>query len=214
MGAGDSRMFNFLPKDTVFFDLFEGMAKHAVSAAEHLHELTKQFPDVSAPLQRIREEEHAADDLAHKGLDRLDRTFITPFDREDIHTLIGELDDIIDTIDALAKRFPLFHIKKMEQGFVQQAELLVDATKVVAEAVLRLRKDRKLSELSKQLIEIHHKESVGDDNHHAAMSRLFEGSIEPLEVIKWKELYDYIEEAIDGCEDVGNTLERIVLKNG
>ena len=207
-------MFNLLPKDTVFFDLFEELARHVVTAAEHLHHLTQLFPEISGPLQRIREEEHAADELAHKALDRLDRTFITPFDREDIHTLIGELDDIIDTIDALAKRFPLFHVKEMEPGFVDQAQLLVEATRVLRDAVGRLRKDRKLSELSKQLIEIHHKESIGDDNHHAAMSRLFEGSTDALEVVKWKELYDYIEEAIDGCEDVGNTLERIVLKNG
>ena len=207
-------MFNLMPKDTKFFDLFEDLAKHVIAAAENLHQLTKQFPEISGPLQKIRDEEHAADQLAHTALDRLDRTFITPFDREDIHTLVGELDDIIDTIDALAKRFPLFHVKQMEEGFVQQANLLVEATRVVGVAVGRLRKDRKLSELSKELIEIHHKESVGDDNHHAAMNRLFSGNIEPLEVIKWKELYDYIEEAIDGCEDVGNTLERIVLKNG
>jgi len=207
-------MFNLLPKDTVFFDLFEGLAKHAVGAAENLQALARQFPDISGPLQRIREEEHAADGLAHTALERLDRTFITPFDREDIHTLVGELDDIIDTIDALAKRFPLFHVTHMEPVFVQQADLLVEATKVVAEAVAKLRKDRKLSELSPQLIEIHHKESMGDDNHHAAMSRLFAGDVEPLEVMKWKELYDYIEEALDSCEDVGNTLERIVLKNG
>ena len=207
-------MFNFLPKEPIFFDLFEGLAQHCVNAAEHLRTLAKQFPDISGPLQHIREEEHAADQLAHNALDRLDRTFITPFDREDIHTLIGELDDIIDTIDALAKRIPLFHVKSIEEGFVKQADLLVEATKVVSEAVHRLRKERKLSELSKYLIEIHHKESIGDDNHHAAMSRLFEGSVDALEVIKWKELYDYIEEALDGCEDVGNTIERIVLKNG
>jgi hypothetical protein len=207
-------MFNLLPKDTVFFDLFEALALHAVTAAEHLRQLARQFPDISAPLQKIREEEHAADGLAHTALDRLDRTFITPFDREDIHTLVGELDDIIDTIDALAKRIPLFHVKAMEEGFVKQAELLVEATKVVSDAVHRLRKDRKLSELSKYLIDIHHKESIGDDNHHAAMNRLFEGGTDALEVIKWKELYDYIEEALDGCEDVGNTIERIVLKNG
>ena len=207
-------MFNLLPKDTVFFDLFEGLAGHAVSSAEHLRTLARQFPDITGPLQKIREEEHSADGLAHTALERLDRTFITPFDREDIHTLIGEIDDIIDSIDALAKRFPLFHVKKMEPIFLQQAELLVAATIVVREAVHRLRKDRKLSELKEQLIDIHHKESEGDDNHHAAMSRLFEGGTDALEVIKWKELYDYIENAIDGCEDVGNTLERIVLKNG
>src|SRR5205823_11907709 len=147
-------MFNLLPRDTVFFDLFEGLARHVVSAAENLAALARQFPEFSGPLQKIREEEHAADQLAHTALDRLDRTFITPFDREDIHTLIGELDDIIDTIDALAKRVPLFHVKAMEPVFVQQAELLVEATKVVAEAVARLRANRKLSELSKYLIEI------------------------------------------------------------
>src|SRR5881398_2344251 len=124
-------MFYLLPRDTVFFDLFEGMSGHAVQVARHLQGLAQAFPDITASIQRIREEEHAADQLAHQALDRLDRTFITPFDREDIHTLVGELDDIIDTIDALAKRFPLFHVKKMEEGFVAQAELLVEATQVV-----------------------------------------------------------------------------------
>lgn len=207
-------MFNLLPKDTVFFDLFEEISRHLVSSAEHLRKLTQKFPDISAEIQYIRDEEHAADQLAHKALDRLDRTFITPFDREDIHTLVGELDDIIDNIDALAKRFPLFHVTAMEEQFKQQADVLVEAAVAVHEAVQRLRKSRKLSELSDKLIEIHHKESVGDDNHHAAMSRLFEGQNDALHVLKWKELYDLIENAIDGCEDVGNTLERIVLKNG
>jgi hypothetical protein len=176
--------------------------------------MVRSFPSIGPHLQRIREEEHAADQLAHTALDRLDRTFITPFDREDIHELVGGLDDIIDGIDALAKRFPLFHVTSMESTFVLQADVLVQATIAVSEAVHRLRKSRKLSELSDKLIEIHHKESVGDDNHHAALSRLFSGEVEALDVLKWKELYDYIEDAIDGCEDVGNTLERIVLKNG
>src|SRR6476660_8667721 len=173
-------MINLLPKDTVFFDLFEDIARHIVSSAEHLRKLTKKFPDIQSEIQSIRDEEHAADELAHQALDRLDRTFITPFDREDIHTLIGELDDIIDTIDALAKRFPLFHVKKMEDGFVKQSELLVEAMKSVSDAVTKLRANRKLSDLSKLLIDIHHKESIGDDNHHAAMSRLFDGRTDPL----------------------------------
>ena len=209
-----NHVLNLLPKDTIFFDLFEGLSDRAVSCAKHLQDLCRNFPDFAGPLQRIREEEHAGDELAHTALDRLDRTFITPFDREDIHTLIGELDDIIDAIDALAKRFPLFHVKQMDPVFVKQADLLLEATAATSEAVHRLRKGRKLSELSEKLIEIHHKESMGDDNHHAAMSNLFAGDVEPIEVIKWKELFDRIEEAIDGCEDVGNTLERIVLKNG
>lgn len=207
-------MFNLLPRDTVFYDLFEGMSGHAVRAAQCAQQLAQSFPDVSAAIVRVREEEHAADQLAHQALDRLDRTFITPFDREDIHTLVGELDDIVDGVDALAKRFPLFHVKHMEDGFLKQTDVLVKATTTVDQAVRQLRRSRKLSDLSASLIEIHHQESVGDDNHHAAMSRLFQGGIETLEVLKWKELYDLIEDAIDGCEDVGNTLERIVLKNG
>src|ERR1041385_6640846 len=115
-------MFNLLPKDTVFFNLFEGLAKHAVLCAEHLRTLARQFPEIAAPLQKIREEEHAADELAHSALERLDRTFITPFDREDIHTLIGELDDIVDTIDALAKRFALYHISSIDPTFLKQTD--------------------------------------------------------------------------------------------
>ena len=147
-------MINLLPKDTVFFDLFEGLSRHAVSSAEHLRQMVRGFPAIESHLQRIREEEHAADQLAHTALDRLDRTFITPFDREDIHELVGGLDDIIDGIDALAKRFPLFHVRSIEPTFALQADVLVQATVAVDEAVHRLRRSRKLSELSDKLIEI------------------------------------------------------------
>src|SRR6188508_2811424 len=117
-------MFNLLPKDTVFYDLFEGLAAHGVSCAGHLQKLAKEFPNGMEQIGRIREEEHAADQLAHQALDRLDRTFITPFDREDIHALVGGLDDIIDGVDALAKRFPLFHVDKMDPLFEKQADVL------------------------------------------------------------------------------------------
>ena len=203
-----------MPKDTVFFDLFENLSRHIVTAAEELHALSCNFPNIDDNVRRIREIEHGADDLAHAALDRLDRTFITPFDREDIHTLVGQMDDIVDNIDALAKRFKLYHVQNMEADFIKQTDVLVKAAKAVAEAVHRLRKNRKLSDLSALLIEIHRLESVGDDNNHAAVSRLYSGDTGPLEVMKWKELYDFIEDAIDGCEDVGNILERIVLKNG
>ena len=207
-------MFNFLPKDTVFFDLFEGLADHVVSVSNHLLTAAREFPNNQQHVQRIRQEESQADELAHRALDRLDRTFITPFDREDIHTLVGELDDIVDIIDALAKRFVLYHVTSIEPAFQKQAEVLVQATLALREAVYRLRKSRKLSELSDKLIEVHHLENAGDDNHHKAVSALYDGSHDPLHVMKWKEFYDMVETAIDGCEDVCNTLERIVLKNG
>src|SRR4030095_8227963 len=146
-----------------FYDLFENLVQHVGSSAKQLQTLVAEFPRIEPSIQLIRNEEHAADDLAHQALDRLDRTFITPFAREDIHELVGGLDDIIDSIDALAKRMPLFHVSAVEPAFEQQSNVLVEATIAVSEAVSRLRKSRKLSELSDKLIEIHHKESVGDD---------------------------------------------------
>jgi len=207
-------MINLLPKDTVFFDLFERLAVHAISSAEHLRTLAKRFPEIENEVMRIRQEEHQADELMHKALERLDQTFITPFDREDIHELVNGMDDIIDTIDALAKRFKIYHVDAMPALFMQQTDVLVQATVALSDAVHRLRKSRKLSELKEVLIEIHRLESVGDDVNYAAISQLFEGNTPTLDVMKWTRLFDYIEEAIDGCEDVGNTLERIVLKNG
>jgi predicted phosphate transport protein (TIGR00153 family) len=207
-------MLNLLPRDTVFFDLFEKLSDHAVSTANHLRALAADFPNITSHVQRIRQEEHDADKLAHEALERLDRTFITPFDREDIHALVGELDDIIDAVDALAKRFPLYHVKDIAPEFKNQTDTLVKATMALRDAVHLLRKTRKLSDLSAKLVEIHRLENEGDDTNHAAMSRLFEGSVDTLEVIKWKNIFDLVEDAIDGCEDVGDTLERIVLKNG
>jgi len=208
-------MFNLLPRDTLFFDLFEGLSRHCVNSAELLRKLARNFPVIDADILAIRSEEHAADELTHAALQRLDQTFITPFDREDIHTLTDGMDDIVDTIDALAKRFTLYHVKEMELAFIKQTETLVSATIALSEAVHRLRKTRKLSELADKLIEIHRLENVGDEQNHAAVSAMFQNNNKSaVEIFKWKELYDLVEESIDHCEDVSHTLERIVLKNG
>src|SRR5947209_8499456 len=147
-------MFNLLPKDTVFFDLFEGLGKFGIEAAKHLKQLAIHFPSIAADTQKIRQAEHDADTLAHSALDRLDRTFITPFDREDIHLLVKELDDIVDNVDALAKRFTLYHVDAMEPMFLKQCDVLIEATTVLSGAVAMLRKTLKLSDLSEKLIEV------------------------------------------------------------
>lgn len=207
-------MFSLLPRDNTFFDLFEQLADHVVSAAEHLRSLAQDFPSTGNHIQQIRDIEHAADALAHTALDRLDRTFITPFDREDIHKLVEELDDIVDSIDFLSKRFTLYHFTAIEGDFQKQTDVLVRAVVTLKSAVHRLRKSRKLADFAGDLKAIGLLEKEGDNNNHAAVSRLFTRGNDPLEVMKWKEFYDRIENAIDGCEDVGNTLERIILKNG
>src|SRR5260370_21191515 len=127
-------MFTLLPKDPVFFDLFETLVQHVVASAKQLQKLVADFPRIEAALQTIRNEEHEADNLAHQALDRLDRTFITPFDREDIHTLVGNLDDIVGTVDALAKRFPLFHVWSMQAAFQKQTHTLLQAWLAVSAA--------------------------------------------------------------------------------
>jgi uncharacterized protein Yka (UPF0111/DUF47 family) len=207
-------MFNLLPKDTIFYDLFEGLAMHSVSCAGHLHQLAVNFPNINEQIARIRQEEHDADQLSHQALDRLDRTFITPFDREDIHALVGELDSIVDNINALAKRLSSYHVKTLEPAFVKQSEILVQSTIALAGAVKLLRTTRKLTDLQAKIIEVHRLENVGDDNHLAAISKLFEPGTDPLHLIKWKEFFTFMESAIDGCEDATNVIERIILKNG
>jgi len=208
-------MFNLLPRDTVFFDLFDKLSEHVVMAAKELQGIMQAFPDIAPQIQRIRDLEHGADALAHTALERLDKTFITPFDREDIHALVQELDDIIDGIDSLAKRFSLYHVKAIEPDFKKQADVLVEAVQTLDRAVHRLRKTRKLVDIGPEIKAIGQLEKQGDTINHDAVSRLFaNGSDDPIEVIKWKEFYDRIERAIDRCEDVANTLERILLKNG
>jgi uncharacterized protein Yka (UPF0111/DUF47 family) len=200
-------------KEVPIFDLFDEMAARVVSSAEHLRSFALGFPQAGSELQQIHDDEAAADGISHRILDRLNHAFMLPIDREDAHALTGGLDDIIDFIDSLAKRLPLYHVDSMEPTFVRQTEVLLLAATRVAVAVRKLRTSRTLSDLGGALVEIHRQESVGDDNHHAALSRLFDGSCPPLFALKWKELHTLIEEAIDACEDAGNILERIVLKN-
>lgn len=208
-------MLNLLPRDTKFFDLFDSLSEHVVLAARELQTMARGFPDIAPAAQRIRDLEHAADALAHTALERLDKTFITPFDREDIHALVQELDDIVDAIDSLGKRFALYHLKSVEPSFVQQTDILVRAVTTLDGAVHRLRTTRKLADIMPDIKAIGQMEKEGDRTNHEAISRLFaNGRDDPIEVIKWKEFYDRIERAIDGCEDVANTLERILLKNG
>ena len=207
-------MFNLLPRDTVFFDLFDKLSDHVVDAAKELRDMVQAFPNVDANIQRIRDLEHSADSLAHTALERLDKTFITPLDREDIHALVEELDDIVDSIDFLSKRFTLYHFQDMEPDFQKQTDVLVRATSALSSAVHRLRTRGKLADFFDDLKAIGILEKEGDDNNHNAVSRLYSsGTQNPIEVMKWKEFYDRIESAIDGCEDVGNTIERIVLKS-
>ncbi len=203
----------FSNKSTPFFDLLDQQAGHALSCARRLQHLTLAFPAHLDEVKHIHEEELLADELTHQLRERLRGTFMPPIPPEEIYALTDSIDNITDAIDEASKRFDLYQIGSMESAFERQTDVLVQTTTHVAAAVHLIRQSRWLSDLRPTLDHIHRLESVGDDIHHAALSKLFDGTCEPLLVLKWKELYAAVEEAIDACESVGHTLERIALSN-
>jgi uncharacterized protein len=206
-------MFNLIPKEEKFFELFEQHANTNVEAARIFRELAQKWDPASPLIEKLEELEHEADITTHEVYDRLNRTFITPFDREDIHALASELDDVVDLIQSVSNRMKLYRVAKSTDDFAQLAEILHHATQAVQKAVAELKNPEKERRVLDYCIEINRLENAGDRALDVAISKLFQGTPDPLEVIKWKEIYETIEEAIDKCEDVAGTLESILVKN-
>lgn len=206
-------MFSVIPRGTKFFDLFEAAATVMIGTAEAYAELGRDYGRREEIIHRIRQYEHDGDEVTHQTLDTLDKTFITPFDREDIQKLIVQMDDVVDEIDAAAKRLVLYRIDAPTPWLIKQTEVLLKASTLIGQALPKLRNLKKPGPVHEYLVEIHHLENVGDDNNHAAVADLYNHSKDPIHAMKWKEIYDITERAIDTCEDVANTIEAIVLKN-
>jgi uncharacterized protein Yka (UPF0111/DUF47 family) len=207
-------LFSLMPRNTAFFDLLEKGAEVIIRAAETYAQLGHDYERREQHVARIRQCEHDGDEVAHRTFDRLDQSFITPFEREDIETLMIRMDDVVDEIDAAAKRLTLYQIPALTPWFIKQTDLLLSAAKLVGEAVAHLRDLKKKPEvLNATLKEIHFLENVGDDNNHAALAELFATATDPLLVMKWKEIYDLTERAVDRCEDIANIIRGIVLRN-
>jgi predicted phosphate transport protein (TIGR00153 family) len=203
----------FLPRDEKFYDFFEKCAQQAVQGAVQLDELLRNFSDVRVKAKQIKDIEHEGDLITHDTIESLNRTFITPFDREDIHDLITSLDDVLDYIEACAERLFLFKIDKATEEAILISGILVKAVKQLEQAVCQLRRLKDADSILKHCAEIDRLENEGDYLNRAAVAKLFETDNNPLEVIKWKEIYETMENAIDRCEDVANVLEGIALKN-
>ncbi|MDP9206244.1 MAG: DUF47 family protein [Gemmatimonadota bacterium] len=199
-----------LPRDEKFYDMFTELAKRLTASATLLHELFKSPSELDAKVSKIKGLEHEADNLTHDIIDRIDRTFVTPFDREDIHALASELDDVIDLIDGTARRATIFRIQKTRPAAVVLAEVLARAACCVEEGVRDMKDAKHVYAISEKLKVL---EEEGDAVYHEAMGALFAEGGDALEVVKWKDLYDKIEDALDQCEDVGNVLQSIALKN-
>jgi predicted phosphate transport protein (TIGR00153 family) len=204
--------FNFLPKEEQFFNLFEAQAAYNTRAVKTFKELVNAWDPKSTAFEKIREIEHEADITTHEIYDKLNRTFITPFDREDIHQLASEMDDIVDLVQSLCNRMRLYHIANSTPDLTQLVDILDQATDAIRKAVAELQNQAKTRRVLDYCIEINRLENTGDHARDMALSKLFEGQPDPIEVIKWKEIYELVEAAIDKCEDIANTIETILVK--
>ncbi|MDQ6888190.1 MAG: DUF47 family protein [Gemmatimonadota bacterium] len=199
-----------IPRDEGFFDLFAELAKRLTSTATLLEQLFAEPAKVNEYVSKIKDVEHEADNLTHEVISRIDRSFVTPIDREDIHELASQLDNVIDLVDGTARRAAMFHITAVHEPAKQLCNVLVRAAKEIQSAVTNMKKSKLVVEHARIIKGL---EEEGDAIYHIAVGALFSGTPDPIEVIKWKELYDTLERAIDQAEDVANVLESIALKH-
>jgi len=203
-------VFRLLPREEKFFDLFEQQAGHIVSAARVLEEMTLEYGSAKEKAERVKDLEHAGDTLTHEIVRRLNTTFVTPIDREDIYALGCRLDDVLDLIDAVADRLVLYKIDTPTEGSVAMAKIIVKTAEETDRAVRCL---RTLSPFyHKHAVEVNRLENEADRLLGDQLALLFEGTKDAIEVIKWKELYETMEAITDRCEDVVNVIEGIILK--
>lgn len=202
------------PKTPQFFDLFEKAANTILQGARLLEDFFADASNLEKKLKAIEDCEHAGDQITHDTVEMLNKTFITPIDREDIHGLITEMDDILDLIYGTANRVVLYKVPPAGADMKKVVEILVRAVEEVSKAVLRLRDMAKKPELIlAQCIEINRLENEADEALRRAISNLFDREKDAIKLIKEKEILETLENATDRCEDVANTLEAIVLKN-
>ena len=203
-----------LPHDEKFFELFTAVATYIVEAARLQRELLPADGNRrGAIVDQIKRLEHQADQVTHDVVTRLDRVFITPLDREDIHLLASRLDDVIDLIDGTARRLQIFHAGAAPEGAMFIADVIVRATEQLQVAVGALERNRDGTVLN-ACVQIKRLEEEGDTLYHEWLGRLFEGQPDPLTVIKWKEIYDNLEKTLDDIENASNVLESISIKHG
>jgi len=203
-------MIRLLPTTPKFFDLFERQSAKVLDGARALRELADNFDNVDAKAHHIKEIESEGDHITHDLIDSLNRTFITPFDREDIHALASALDDVLDNIEGVASRFALFRLREITPETRELIVIIEKACVAIHEAVKCL---RNRAEVQKNLVEINKLENDADAISRAMTAKLFESAADFRELIKWKELYGRLEATTDDCEDVANIIEGIFVKN-
>ncbi len=205
---------SIIPKDDRFFDKFDHIADLTVQAAEVLKAIIGGGDDVERLARKVKTLEHEADEAVHATMEHLHRTFVTPLDRSDIHRLAMQLDNILDLTDAAASRIALYQPKGVPEEAPKLALVLLDSAGVVREMVRLVRRMKEQADRILELsVEVNRLENEADQIRRSAMARLFREEGDVFEVIKWKEILEYIEGATDRCEDVSDILQGIVIEN-
>jgi predicted phosphate transport protein (TIGR00153 family) len=202
--------FSLVPRDKHFFKEFLSLAEEIRSGARLLKQMLSTDPPDMEKAEEIKEIEHACDRCTRSIIDRLNRTFVTPLDREDIHALAGSLDDVMDAIDAAAAVIRLYKIAHVRDGAKRLVDIVCDSIDRVAEALAALERRDGVLELAARVKQLEHE---ADRVHQDAIVELFDQEKDPISVIKWKEILDFLEAATDRCEDVANLLEGVVVKH-
>ena len=199
-----------IPREERFFDLFVEDAANVLSAARHLEEMLRAYDNVDQRAKELFAMEHHGDEISHSIGRRLNTTFVTPFDREDIVALISGLDDVLDLIEEVADTFILYQVDAPTPAAQQQARIIVRQCEAIHEATQRL---RSFKGLQQYLTEINRLENEGDRITRAAVAGLFSEKTRATDILKWKDIYGLLEATIDKCEDVSDILEKIVVKH-
>jgi predicted phosphate transport protein (TIGR00153 family) len=202
--------FRLIPREERFYDDFTAMAEQIRHGARLLESMLAPERPIWDRADEIKEVEHKCDFLTHEIIQRLNRTFVTPLDREDIHELARSLDDVMDAIDASATILKLYHIESVRPGARELARLVSDSTQQLVGAVKALEERKGVAECA---VEINRLENEADRAHQAAVQALFADERDAVVIIKWKEIFDFLEQATDRCEDVANVLEGVVVKH-
>ncbi len=201
------------PKEENFFNYFEELANKIEEGGQFFLEMTKNRDYSDVKVARLKELEHEADGITHKTYERMHKTFLTPIDREDIYALVNKMDSIMDVIEATAIRIHMYKVKKPDDEIIKQAEILFQAIKKIKGIVHGLRDMKNSKMILDGCVEINTLENAGDVVLRTIITNLFIKEQDAIELIKWKEIFERIEEAIDVCEDVSNIVEGIVLKH-
>lgn len=205
-------MFGLIPKEEKFFQLFKQMTENTIEGARALKDMLDNFDDPAASQRRIKDIEHNGDSLTHEIIQKLNKTFVTPFDREDIYALSAALDDILDLIDASAQRIIMYNVEVIPHEAKSLGFIILQSCQAVDKAVAMLGKKTN-DQIFEACVDINALENEADRVSREAISRLFDEEKDPIQLIKWKEIFETLEKATDKCEDAANILESVVVKN-